>query len=399
MVSARRGAPRRRCRPRRGRRRRRAARATVPTRTARPAPAPGARTATGRRPSRAAGAARRRTITTTQKASATQPTACPARRQPVGQPGQRDQQQHRCDVRQGGAEEPPDRRAVAGDQLVAEPEPEARGRDDRDGAGDRHRQVGELPTAAVAGRWRAGSRRRPSSSSPARSQRRGDGEAAAISASITRGDGVERVDDRPAALHEHVLGELRVAEQVLDVVADGAVGEAGEEQAGGPARDAGRAAAARPARATRAAVDRPRAGPGRAATRPDPMSRRSNSRSATASSTTTAATEIRAGHHRSPEKACIACPQPIGDSQDSAPLPTSPTARRTYDAPMTTPVMPYIARVALGQLRGDQRDRPEDQPGQRGGQTRGSPTRRPRGRSRSGSPRPARRAGRWRPGR
>ena len=75
------------------------------------------------------------------------------------------------------------------------------------------------------------------------------------------------------------------------------------------------------------------------------MSRRANSCRAATARTTTAATEISAGHHRSPENACIAWPQPIGDSHESAPFPTSPTARRTYDAAITAPVMPYIARV------------------------------------------------------
>ena len=110
------------------------------------------------------------------------------------------------------------------------------------------------------------------------------------------------------------------------------------------------------------------------------MSRRSKQPQRHGEQHATAATESSAGHHRSPEKACIACPQPIGESQDSAPLPTSPTARRTYDAPMTTPVMPYIARVDVGELGGDERDRAEDQPGERGGQAeadRARPTARP----------------------
>jgi hypothetical protein len=51
------------------------------------------------------------------------------------------------------------------------------------------------------------------------------------------------------------------------------------------------------------------------------------------------------GHQRSSAYGRIAWPQPIGDSQESAPSPTSPAARSPYDAPRTAPTSPYAPPV------------------------------------------------------
>ena len=52
-------------------------------------------------------------------------------------------------------------------------------------------------------------------------------------------------------------------------------------------------------------------------------------------------------HHRSSAKARIACAHPIGDAHDRTPLPTSPTALRTNDTPITAPPSANAARDPL----------------------------------------------------
>ena len=69
------------------------------------------------------------------------------------------------------------------------------------------------------------------------------------------------------------------------------------------------------------------AGPGRGATSPAPSSRRARSANATPTSAGAATSDSASGHQRSPAYGRIACPQPIGESHDSVPSPTSPAAR------------------------------------------------------------------------
>ena len=69
------------------------------------------------------------------------------------------------------------------------------------------------------------------------------------------------------------------------------------------------------------------AGPGRGATIPAPSSRRARSASAPATSPAAATSDSASGHQRSPANGRIDCAQPIGDSHDSVPSPTSPAAR------------------------------------------------------------------------
>ena len=87
------------------------------------------------------------------------------------------------------------------------------------------------------------------------------------------------------------------------------------------------------------------AGPGRGAMRPAPSSRRARSATAAATSPTVATSISASGHQRSPAYGRIAWPQPIGDSHDSVPSPTSPAARSRYAAPIAPPVIPYIDDV------------------------------------------------------
>ena len=51
------------------------------------------------------------------------------------------------------------------------------------------------------------------------------------------------------------------------------------------------------------------------------------------------------GHQRSSAYGRIACPQPIGESHESVPSPTSPAARRANAPPSTAPTSPYAPPV------------------------------------------------------
>ena len=68
-------------------------------------------------------------------------------------------------------------------------------------------------------------------------------------------------------------------------------------------------------------------GPGRWGRIPAPSSRRARSAIAPATSTALDATISASGHHCSPAYGRMYWPQPIGDSHDSVPSPTSPAAR------------------------------------------------------------------------
>ena len=53
----------------------------------------------------------------------------------------------------------------------------------------------------------------------------------------------------------------------------------------------------------------------------------------------------RKGHHSSPANGRVFCAQPIGDSHESVPSPTSPSARNRNAAPRRRPPIPYTTRV------------------------------------------------------
>ena len=81
-------------------------------------------------------------------------------------------------------------------------------------------------------------------------------------------------------------------------------------------------------------------GPGRATSSPAPSSRRASSAKATKTSAAVNTRKSASGHQRSSAYGRIAWPQPIGDSHESVPSPTSPAARSAYEAPSTAPTSP-----------------------------------------------------------
>ena len=103
-----------------------------------------------------------------------------------------------------------------------------------------------------------------------------------------------------------------------------------------PSRSGTRAAAATPARTASSRPRTPSAGPAgtgavRRRSRADPATRPRPRRAATVATSGSSS-----GHHRSSTYGKVRWPQPIGDSQDSVPLPASPAARSTNAAPMAS---------------------------------------------------------------